>query len=57
MGGVTQWMGGLGLGLPAIGGVDFSGIIIFGICFVAFGGWGGTMDGRLGIGVDCNRGR
>ena len=50
-------MGGLGLGLPAIGGMDCSGIIAVGMCFVAFGGWGGTMNGRLGIGVGCDRGR
>ena len=50
-------MGGLGLGLPAIRGVDCSGIIAFGMCFLAFGGWGGAMDGRPRRAVDCERGR
>ena len=35
-GGGTQWMSRLGLGLLAIGGVDCSGINVFGMCFVAF---------------------
>ena len=53
LGGCLEWGAWIG-GVERLG---RRGIIAFGMCLVALGGWGGAMDGRLGIGVGCDRGR
>ena len=52
LGGSLEWGAWIG-GVERLG---RRGIIAFGMCLVALGGWGDTMDGRIGIGVACNRG-